>query len=219
MRIHVHSGVTPQVFLIKVHFFIMQAVYPCDPLPNSVLDLTVDEPVLNTQSSVLDLTKEQNSPRSENTSPTLEIHDTEPHTSLEETGHINPNPSETKETSEFSYLVKVVDPNKKGQYKVHKLRLLLKFTTCSGIRSVLRKSLAGHVPDCDDFDIGYMEPSKHGVCGKTRWIFGESDIQDMYEEYREAKKAEIIIWCDGLTKTQSKGVTTKRKWPSEAVSE
>ena len=45
---------------------------------------------------------------------------------------------------------------------------------------------------------------EQGVRGKTRWIFDESDIEDMYSEYQEAAKSEIIIWCDGRTKTPLK---------------
>ena len=123
-----------------------------------------------------------------------------------------------EETKEICYLVKVVDPTKKGQYKVHKLRMSVNFTTCADIRSALSESLADHVPEGEDYDIGYIEPSKQGVRGKTRWIFDESDIEDMYKEYKEVKKTEIIIWCDGRIKTPDKSVTVKRKGSSESNS-
>ena len=105
---------------------------------------------------------------------------------------------------EISYLVKVVDPLRKGQYKVHKLRKAVVFTTCTEIRSAISESLAKHVPTDDEYDIGYIEPSKQGVRGKTRWIFNESDIEDMYEEYKSSDKKEIILWCDGCTKSGEK---------------
>ena len=71
----------------------------------------------------------------------------------------------------------------------------------------------------DEYDIGYIEPSKQGVRGKTRWIFDESDIKDMYKEYQDAKKNEIIIWCDGCTKTlPSRSVAVKRKGSAESNS-
>ena len=105
---------------------------------------------------------------------------------------------------EMSYLVKVVDPLRKGQYKVHKLRKTVVFTTCTEIRSAISESLAEHVPADDEYDIGYIEPSKQGVRGKTRWIFNESDIEDMYEEYNSSDKKEIILWCDGCSKSGGK---------------
>ena len=61
-----------------------------------------------------------------------------------------------------------------------------------------------------------IEPSKQGVHGKTRWIFDESDIEDMYKEYQEAKTTEIIIWCEGRAKAQSGAVN--RKGSSESNS-
>jgi hypothetical protein len=30
------------------------------------------------------------------------------------------------------------------------------------------------------------------------------DIEDMYKEYQEAKKTEIIIWCDGWAQNATK---------------
>ena len=99
--------------------------------------------------------------------------------------------------SHYSYMVKVVDPTKKGQYKVHRLRLTRSFTTCSEIRSALKETLSEHVPDSDNFDIGDIEPGRQGIRGKTRWIFDADDIEDMYREYQSAGKFELIIWCDG----------------------
>ena len=68
-------------------------------------------------------------------------------------------------------------------------------------------------------DIGYIEPSKQGIHGKTRWIFDENDIKDMHKEYQEANKTEIIIWPDGHTNIlPSKSVTVKRKGSAESNS-
>ena len=48
-------------------------------------------------------------------------------------------------------------------------------------------------------------------------FFYESNIKDMYKEYQEANKTEIIIWCDGRTKTlPSKSVAVKRKGSAES---
>ena len=63
-------------------------------------------------------------------------------------------------------MVKVVDPSRKGQYKVHRLQIERTFSTCSEITSVLREALCEHVPDNDDFDVGYIAPSKQGIRGE-----------------------------------------------------
>jgi len=59
------------------------------------------------------------------------------------------------------------------------------------------KLLKSYVPENDEFDIGYIEPSKQGARGKMRWIFGNEDVDDMYAAYDTAKKTEVIIWCEG----------------------
>ena len=186
-----------------------------DPNPTPIQDLTADHPVLSSPNSIVDLTKAASSTAlsSKNTLDPFKHHAAiPPHASSSDE-------SDEVTTQEICYLVKVVDPVKKGQYKVHKLRMSVKFTTCSDIRSALSKSLAEHVSEEDEYDIGYIEPSKQGVRGKTRWIFDESDIKDMHEEYQEAKKTEIIIWCDGRTKTlPSKSVAVKRKGSAESNS-
>ena len=179
---------------------------------NPILDLTVDHPILSNPDPIVDLTKAASISVPSSNGPTK--HAASPHAS-------SSSESATEETTfkEVSYLVKVVDPVKKGLYKVHKLRTTVNFTKCSDIRSALNESLAEHVPEGDEYDIGYIEPSKQGVRGKTCWIFDESDIEDMYTEYQEAKKTEIIIWCDGRAKTlPSKSVSVKRKCVSESNS-
>ena len=159
--------------------------------PNSVVDLTE-----KTCSSVLHSTRDADDQASHGAS-----------------SHASSSESMTKE---LCYVVKIVDPAKKGQYKVHKLRVSTKFNICCDIRCALNESLAEHVPEGNEYDIGYIEPSKQGVRGKTRWTFDESDIEDMYEEYQEARKTEIIIWCEGRGKAQSGAV--KRKGLSESNS-
>ena len=100
---------------------------------------------------------------------------------------------------EYSYSIKVIDRSKRGtdNYKIHKLRISKKFSSASEIKDQLMKSLKSYVPESDEFDIGYIEPSKQGVRGKMRWIFGNEDADDMYAAYDTAKKTEVIIWCEG----------------------
>ena len=77
------------------------------------------------------------------------------------------------------------------------------------------EALCEHVPGNDDFDIGYITPSKQGIRGKTRWIFDNHDVEDMFREYRSAGKSEIIIWCDGHTQTSG----GPSKQPTSGLSE
>ena len=131
---------------------------------NPILDLTVDHPILSNPDPIVDLTKAASISVPSSNGPTK--HAASPHAS-------SSSESAMEETTfkEVSYLVKVVDPVKKGLYKVHKLRTTVNFTKCSDIQSALNESLAEHVPEGDEYDIGYIEPSKQGVHGKTRWIF------------------------------------------------
>ena len=126
----------------------MQAIHPKPTAP--ILDLTVDHPVLSSPHPIVDLTKAASSIALN--SDTKQAASPHASSSLSE--------SDAEATKEFIYLVKVVDPAKKGQYKVHKLRTSVNFTSCSDVRSALNESLAEHVPEGDEYDIGYTEPSK-----------------------------------------------------------
>ena len=98
----------------------------------------------------------------------------------------------------YSYSVKVVNPNKKADYKVHKLRNTSKvFTPVIQLKAQLMESLEEHVPTNIGFSIGYVyiEPSCQRVRGKRYWIFNSDDLDDMYEAYNSAHKSEIMIWC------------------------
>ena len=110
---------------------------------NPILDLTVDHPILSNPDPIVDLTKAASISVLSSNGPTK--HAASPHAS-------SSSESATEETTfkEVSYLVKVVDPVKKGLYRVHKLRTTVNFTKCSDIRSALNKSLAEHVPEGDE---------------------------------------------------------------------
>jgi len=68
----------------------------------------------------------------------------------------------------YSYSIKVIDRSKRGtdDYKIHKLRISKKFSSASEIKDQLIKSLKTYVPESDEFDIGYIEPSKQGGGGR-----------------------------------------------------
>ena len=70
--------------------------------------------------------------------------------------------SDAEATTEICYLVNFVDHAKKGQCKVHKLHVSeLHHVLCH----IMVESLAEHMSEGDEYDIGYIEPSKQGVHG------------------------------------------------------
>ena len=75
---------------------------------------------------------------------------------------------------------------------MHKLRRSVVFNSCSEIRSTLSEMLEEHVSEDSEYDIGYIEPSKQGVRGRTAWIFDESDVQDMYKWKRKLEKIKLF---------------------------
>ena len=83
---------------------------------------------------------------------------------------------------------------------------------------LLKEKLNEHVPDSESFDIGYIEPSRQGIRGKTRWIFDHQDIDDMYKAYESAKKKEIILWCEGRKKESSDSKRASKRPSSEQQS-
>ena len=121
--------------------------------------------------------------------------------------------------STYTYVIKVTDAVRKGQYKVHKLHGSPRtFTSTTELVSTLKEKLNEHVPDSESFDIGYIEPSRQGIRGKTRWIFDHQDIDDMYKAYESAKKKEIILWCEGRKKESSDSKRASKRPSSEQQS-
>ena len=115
----------------------------------------------------------------------------------------NESPIPLDEGIQYSYLVKVLDGDGKKGYKVHKIRTSKLFASREDIEDQLHVSLKEHIPG-DTFDVGYIEASRQGIRGKTRWIFSSDDIDDMYKSYSSACKTEIILWCHGRKQTRKK---------------
>ena len=79
------------------------------------------------------------------------------------------------------------------------------FSTVDDMKTQLRLQYATHVPEENDFEIGYMEPG-HGLKGRKRWIHVDDDLRDMYAAYGTRK--EVVIWCAPFR--DRKGQTSKR---------
>ena len=78
-------------------------------------------------------------------------------------------------SSTFQYSVKVVNPMRKSDYTMRKLR---RFTTVKEIFKEFKDSL--EIVACQ---IGYIEPG-HGLKGKQRWLSHEEDIEAMYASFK-----------------------------------
>ena len=79
------------------------------------------------------------------------------------------------------------------------------FSTVDDMKTQLRLQYAIHLPEDNDFEIGYMEPG-HGLKGRKRWIHVDDDLRDMYAAYGTRK--EVVIWCAPFR--DRKGQTSKR---------
>jgi len=67
-----------------------------------------------------------------------------------------------------SYSVKLVNPDRKSEYRVEKWRTNVKFKTPESLTEKLKETFTELSP-CSEIKVGYMEPG-HGYKGKQRWI-------------------------------------------------
>ena len=103
-------------------------------------------------------------------------------------------------------LVKVINPVKKSEYVIHKLRTTTThvFGSVGEIKELLAARLQG-IPSIVD-QVGYIEPG-HGAKGKQRWLSDSEDIKEMYLLHRG--KNEILLWCYGCIPEAVKSGTEK----------
>lgn len=101
----------------------------------------------------------------------------------------------------YSYLVKIINPNKKSEYVT---RMWHHMHNCFDSPAILRMKLMDafpeQVPSTPDFKIGYFERKGNA----KRWIEEPEDLRAMYAS---SKGEEITLWCDA--RQQDKG--RKRK--------
>ena len=108
-------------------------------------------------------------------------------------------------TPTFTYSIKILNPSKKTDFIIQKLRISRHFTSVDDIKAQIVSSCEGKVPE-DLEQLGYMSPGNQ----KKRWLFTDDDIKDMYREY--SGKKEILLWCHGKGKPDE-GKTSKRSCP------
>ena len=109
----------------------------------------------------------------------------------------------------YSYSVKVINPHKKSEYVVQKLRVSDVFKSVDDIKEILISTLE-NVPSTID-QLGYIEPG-HGAKGKQRWLSGQDDLKDMYSLHQN--RQEILLWCF----SDSQAANKKRKHSPETQS-
>ena len=94
--------------------------------------------------------------------------------------------------------MKVINPLKKSEYVVQKLRAIVVFKSIDEVKENLASFVQG-VPSTID-QVGYIEPG-HGVKGKQRWLSVSEDLEDMYTLHQQ--KHEILLWCYAIRPKQS----------------
>ena len=110
------------------------------------------------------------------------------------------------------YNLKIINPKRKSQFKVEKLRKCGKFRTPMEMRLHIISEFEELVPRTTEFDIGYYKPSR----GSTKvWIKSDEDMQCMYDGYKYHHQ-ELNIWCEGHhdhedTEKDSVDTSTRKK--------
>ena len=88
------------------------------------------------------------------------------------------------------YSINLVDPTRKIEGVVKKLRDLADFVTLEQLTQQVELILKS--PNGEPIQLGYYEPG-HGTKGKKRFPFNDEDVLEMKEVY-EMKK-DILLWC------------------------
>lgn len=116
----------------------------------------------------------------------------------------------------INYNVKLVNPVRKSEYVIRKVRGIPKCTTIDELRAKLCEELK-----IDIAELGYISPG-HGLKGKLNPLTGDEDLEDMYEEYKN--KRDIMLWCstphsksDGSTESNRKKRSLTFDKPNEEV--
>lgn len=87
----------------------------------------------------------------------------------------------------INYTIKVVNPLRKSDYVVWRLRGLPQFTMLDDIKLKLCECL-----DIGIEELGYISTG-HGLKGKLNPLSCDEDLTDMYAEYKG--KRDILLWC------------------------
>ena len=113
------------------------------------------------------------------------------------------------------YSVKIMNPKKKSEFEVLSMKTNAIYSSVDDLKEQLLKEFRDKVSDPVQ-SIGYIEPG-HGLRGKQRWLYSESDLTTMYDIHN---RKEIILWCFGkspergtkrpLAESRSNGAAPKK---------
>ena len=103
----------------------------------------------------------------------------------------------------YQYSVKVMNPKRRTSFYVHNMTTTQKFLSKEETMDVLCKELGSKVEM-----VGFLSPG-HGLKGKHNVLNSDSDLAQMYEEYR-LKRCVIRLWCLCETKDNAVAVDTKK---------
>lgn len=94
--------------------------------------------------------------------------------------------------NQLSYSIKLVNPAKKYDYRIYKIRDSVKFESVNLLEQFIKDKFK-EFRECNSMCIGYIEPG-HGWKGKQRWINTDEDVNELYSVYHNTAK-EILLWC------------------------
>ena len=103
----------------------------------------------------------------------------------------------------INYNVKLVNPVRKSEYVIRKVRGIPKCTTIDELKAKLCDELK-----IDIAELGYISPG-HGLKGKLNPLTGDEDLEDMYGEYKN--KRDIMLWCCPPHSKSDGGTESNRK--------
>ena len=103
----------------------------------------------------------------------------------------------------INYNVKVVNPVRKSEYVIRKVRGIPKYTTMEELKAKICEKLT-----IDIEEMGYISPG-HGMKGKLNPLTCDEDLEDMYAEYKS--KNDIMLWCSTPLEHSKSDVRTEKK--------
>ena len=126
---------------------------------------------------------------------------------------LNSVPRSQPATLQYSYKVKIINPNRKSDKMVRHLHSVnSKFESVNQLRVCLKDEFQDHMPATTTFDIGYFEGKQQSKI----WLVTLDDLHKMYEVY--PKGGEVVLWCDSVSDVRTEAdANLKRSKEAEAV--
>ena len=111
----------------------------------------------------------------------------------------------------YCYSIKLVNPAKKSEYRVHNVRDCSKFVNMEQLEGFVKSTFKEYQNYDSVLCMGYVEPG-HGWKGKQQWVNSDNDVVELYRTYQEKTK-DILLWCH-LPSTQKSRKRSAKQKPS-----